>query len=63
MALFFFAGILAALIGLSGYLFPAIRNVEDILPDHEATGGDDPEAETGKEPAMLAGSSATEAVT
>jgi hypothetical protein len=25
-----------ALIGLAGYLFPAVRNAEDILPDHDA---------------------------
>ena len=31
-----FMGILAAMTGLSGYLFPAIRNAEDILPDHDA---------------------------
>lgn len=30
-------GGLGAVIGLSGYLFPAIRNAEDILPDHIAT--------------------------
>jgi hypothetical protein len=35
MALMFvFTGILAALTSLSGYAFPAIRNVETILPDH-----------------------------
>lgn len=28
-------GVLAALVGLSGYFFPAIRNAEDILPDHD----------------------------
>jgi len=37
--IFVFAGILSALAGLSGYLFPAIRNVEDILPDHDAAAG------------------------
>lgn len=30
------SGALAALVGVSGYLFPAIRNAEDILPDHDA---------------------------
>lgn len=30
------SGVLAALVGASGYLFPAIRNAEDILPDHQA---------------------------
>jgi hypothetical protein len=29
-------GLITALIGLSGYLFPVIRNAEDILPDHDA---------------------------
>lgn len=29
-------GLLAMLVGASGYLFPAIRNAEDILPDHDA---------------------------
>ncbi len=33
--IFVFGGIVAALIGLSGYLVPAIRNAEDILPDHD----------------------------
>jgi DHA3 family macrolide efflux protein-like MFS transporter len=33
----FFCGIAAALVGVGGYLVPAIRNVETILPDHEAT--------------------------
>jgi len=34
--LFVFTGLLAALTGLSGYLFPVVRNAEDILPDHDA---------------------------
>jgi len=34
--LFVVTGILAALAGLGGYLFPAVRNAEDILPDHDA---------------------------
>lgn len=29
------AGVLAALVGLSAYLFPAVRQVEDRLPDHD----------------------------
>ncbi len=37
MALMFVTtGILGTLIGLGGYAFPAVRNVEDILPDHDA---------------------------
>lgn len=39
--IFIFAGAVATLIGLSGYLVPAIRNVESLLPDHEATAGPD----------------------
>ena len=36
MALIFvFTGILGIVGALSGYLFPAIRNVEDIMPDHD----------------------------
>jgi len=34
--LFVVTGVLAALAGLGGYLFPAVRNAEDILPDHDA---------------------------
>jgi MFS family permease len=30
-----FAGLVASLVGLSGYFIPFIRNVEDILPDHD----------------------------
>ena len=31
-----FAGLLGMVAGLSGYLFPSVRDVEDILPDHDA---------------------------
>ncbi len=34
--LFVVTGLLGALTGLSGYLFPAVRDVERILPDHDA---------------------------
>ena len=34
--MFIITGFLAAMAGLAGYFFPAIRNAEDILPDHEA---------------------------
>lgn len=34
--MFVFAGILGALVALSGYLFPAVRNAENLLPDHDA---------------------------
>lgn len=33
--LMFLCGIGGLLIGLAGYLFPAIRNAEDLLPDHD----------------------------
>jgi DHA3 family macrolide efflux protein-like MFS transporter len=33
--LFACTGLLAALTGLSGYLFPVVRNAEGMLPDHE----------------------------
>ncbi|MCB8954473.1 MAG: MFS transporter [Ardenticatenales bacterium] len=33
--IFVFGGLIAAAIGLSGYLVPAIRNAESILPDHD----------------------------
>jgi len=29
-------GLMAMTVGVSGYLFPAVRNAEDILPDHDA---------------------------
>jgi hypothetical protein len=34
--LMIFSGALGITTALSGYLFPTIRNAEDILPDHEA---------------------------
>jgi DHA3 family macrolide efflux protein-like MFS transporter len=46
--LFIFGGSLAALVGLGGYAFRAIRDVEDILPDH-----DSPEALAERETAEL----------
>jgi hypothetical protein len=37
MALMFvFTGILGALVGLGAYAFRAVREVEEILPDHDA---------------------------
>jgi MFS family permease len=36
--MFVFSGFLGMLIGFGGYLFPAIRNVEEILPDYGAPG-------------------------
>jgi MFS family permease len=33
--LMFLCGFGAMLVGLSGYLFPAVRNAEDLLPDHD----------------------------
>lgn len=35
--LFVFSGILGAVAALAGYLFPAVRRVEDILPDYDAS--------------------------
>ena len=35
--MFVISGILGIGVGLGGYLFPAVRNVERILPDHDAT--------------------------
>jgi DHA3 family macrolide efflux protein-like MFS transporter len=39
------AGAITVLVGVIGYSIPAIRNVEDILPDHEAKTVDDPVGE------------------
>jgi DHA3 family macrolide efflux protein-like MFS transporter len=37
MALMFvFSGVLAGMVGLGGYLVPAVYNAEDLLPDHDA---------------------------
>jgi len=33
--LLIFCGLGAALVGLAGYFIPAIRNAEDLLPDHD----------------------------
>jgi len=30
------AGVLGAAVGLGGYLFPAVRKAETLLPDHDA---------------------------
>ena len=43
-----FSGVLIAVMGLGSYLFPVVRNAEDLLPDHEQTGGDE-EPETSVE--------------
>lgn len=48
--MFVLSGLLGVLIGLSGYIFPAIRNAEEILPDHEAA-GDAPASALASEPA------------
>jgi hypothetical protein len=34
--IFVFAGLLSTATSLGGYLFDAVRNVEDIIPDHDA---------------------------
>ena len=48
--IFVIFGILGMCVGLGGYLFPVIRNVEDILPDQDGDLSDsdveDPAAET-----------------
>ncbi len=36
-----FSGAIGVLSALAGYAFPAIRNAEDLLPDHEARAADD----------------------
>lgn len=33
--LFVFCGVAAGLVGLTGYFIPAVRNAEDLLPDHD----------------------------
>lgn len=33
--LMFFAGLIASMVGLTGYFVPNIRNAEDVLPDHD----------------------------
>jgi hypothetical protein len=47
MALMFtISGILGTLVGFGGYAFPAVRNAEDILPDHDAVAGKEAAAQT-----------------
>jgi hypothetical protein len=31
---FIIAGVLGVIVGLGAYAFPAVKNAEDILPDH-----------------------------
>ena len=45
--MFVFAGLLGALVGLGGYLFPSVRNAEDLLPDHDAAANAAPVEEAG----------------
>ena len=35
------SGIIGVAVGLGGYLFPAVRNAEDLIPDHAETGEDE----------------------
>jgi MFS family permease len=56
--IFVITGLLGVVGGLAGYLFPAIRNAEDILPDHDV----DAEALAKAAAAELAASAAAEAV-
>ncbi len=44
--MFVIAGILGAAAGLSGYLFPAVRNAETLLPDHDAAAPAEDRAES-----------------
>jgi len=37
--MFVITGFVGALVGLAGYAVPAVRNVEDLLPDHDAAPG------------------------
>jgi len=32
------SGVLITAVGFGSYLFPAVRNAEELLPDHEQTG-------------------------
>lgn len=44
--LFVFTGLLAMLVGGGGYLFPAVREAETILPDHVAAQAPQPDVES-----------------
>jgi hypothetical protein len=44
-------GMLASLVGAAGYFIPAIRNAEDLLPDHVATS--DPAPTAGEQQAVV----------
>lgn len=37
--MFVITGLIGMVVGFGGYLFPAIRNAEDLLPDHEVAAG------------------------
>ncbi len=59
--MFLFSGLLGIVVGLGGYLFPAIRNAETILPDaviEEETKEEEPAAPLVGEPAAGAASAA-----
>ncbi|NWF70720.1 MAG: MFS transporter [Chloroflexi bacterium] len=45
--LFVLTGLLGALVGFGGYVFPAVRNAEDLLPDHKADAQKPPAAAEG----------------
>jgi len=36
--LFVFSGILGVIVGLTGYVLPTVRQVEALIPDHNASG-------------------------
>jgi DHA3 family macrolide efflux protein-like MFS transporter len=48
--IFVITGLLGIFVGLGGYLFPAVRNAEDILPDHNADGLKQPAPQVANEP-------------
>jgi hypothetical protein len=48
--IFVITGLLGIFVGLGGYLFPAVRNAEDILPDHNADGAKQPAPQVANEP-------------
>lgn len=51
--MFVLAGMLGALVGLSGYLNPNVRRVESMLPDHDAVSAAPAPAALASEPANL----------
>jgi len=48
-SMFIFTGVLGILVALGAYLFPAVRNIDKLLPDHDESQGK-VEAESQPEP-------------